>query len=464
MANNSPAQAPAPTRAAVAGIRALFWPLSLMMSVVVALTIWAIVESQDQYREREAARIEAMADLRAGQVATWLRENLGRVEFAGRSPMGETYLLWRNEGDTAAHERLLNRLSSFHKASGGHSVLVMDDQGQVVAGTTNAEQQAPPLLRDAAQRAIDSNKPQFTNLYGHDGAPPAPRIDVVAPFTLTGKPARGAGGETRPPRLSVSDAARMAAAQPQCGLRAGTARRRFSGRAQFRNPLAAVLARPAGGQGYTRRCAARSGRRRTGFPRPAGAGRGAPDSGNRLVSDGQDGQRRGLCRRVAQCTLDRRCGHAGPACDWGWRLLVPRAPGPAVCAHRTRPPGREIRALQLLDAIAQGSTDSIFAKDRTGRYLLCNKAGCEALGKTMEEVIGSDDRALFPPAEAARLAASDAQALTQGRTISYEVELTTPARAVHLLHDQGPLAQHSGRGDWRLRHLARHHRAQPHQR
>lgn len=445
MANNSPAPAPAPTRAAVAGIRALFWPLSLMMSVVVALTAWAIVESQDQFRDREAARIEAMADLRAGQVATWLRENLGRVEFAGRSPMGETYLLWRNEGDTAAHERLLDRLSSFHKASGGHSVLIVDDQGLVVAGTANAEQQAPPLLRDAARRAIDSNKPQFTNLYGHDGALPAPRIDVVAPFTLTGKPARAVLVVRLDPQVFLFPTLRE---WPLPSHSAASVLVRREG--DFLIELGSMTRLPLSSPDLLAARVLRG-------DAPLGRAVDALDFRGRPVL--------GVVRPIAGTDwfLMARMD-SGEAYADAWRnalwiaaagMLALLATGAGAYWFRERQALQfahierahqedKLRALQLLDAIAQGSTDSIFAKDRTGRYLLCNKAGCEALGKTMEEVIGSDDLALFPPAEAARLAASDAQAMTQGRTISYEVELTTPRGLATFLTTKGPLRNTAG--------------------
>lgn len=445
MANDSPVQTPAPTRAAVAGVRALFWPLSLLMAAVVALTAWTIAESYDQYREREAARIEAMATLRAGQVTTWLQERIGRAEFAGHSPMVELYLRWRDGGETAAHDRLLFRLSHFHQASGGHSVLVMDDQGQIVAGTPNAEQQASPLLREAARRAIDSGKPQYTDLYGHDGAPPAPRIDVVSPFNLVGTPARAALVVRLDPRDFLFPTLRE---WPLPSRTATSVLVRREGdflvepHSRTRLPLSSpdlLAAKVIRGDV------------------PLGQAVDALDFRGQPVL--------GVLRPIAGTDwfLMAKIDHDEAYAE-AWRnalwiaaagVLALLAMGVGAYWFRERQAlqfarierahqEEKLRALQLLDAIAQGSTDSIFAKDRAGRYLLCNKAGCEALGKTMEEIIGNDDRALFPPAEAARLAASDARAMTQGRTVSYEVELPTPRGLSTFLTTKGPLRNTAG--------------------
>ncbi|WP_332776449.1 sensor histidine kinase [Polaromonas sp.] len=445
MANDSPAQIPAPTRAAVAEIRTLFWPLSLVMTVVVALTAWTMVESHDQYREREAARIEAMAALRAGQVATWLRDHLGRVGFAGRSPMGELFLRWRDGRETVAHERLLDRLSSFHKASGGHSVRVLDDQGQVVAGTTQAENETPSPLRDAARRAIASNEPQFTNLYGYEGKPPAPRIDVVAPLTLTGQPARAVLVVTLDPRDFLFPTLRE---WPLPSRSAASVLVRREGdflvepHSRTRLPLSTpdlLAARVLRGDV------------------PPGQAVDALDFRGQPVL--------GVVRPIAgtdwflMARIDRAEAYADAWRNALWiaaaGVLALLAIGVGAYWFREREAlqfariegahrEEKLRALQLLDAIAQGSTDGIFAKDRTGRYLLCNEAACRALGKTREEIVGNTDLALFSPAEAARLAASDAQVIAQGRATTYEVAFTTARGLSTFLTTKGPLRNIAG--------------------
>jgi signal transduction histidine kinase len=191
MAHDHPLPLPAAPRFATGGHLPLLWPLAGALALIAALVGGAILASYNYHREREAARLEALADLRTGQVGNWLAEKLAQARFAGNSPLGEIFLQWRDTGDLAARDRLLGRLSSFHKATGGHSVLVVDDQARIVASEPLQAAQAPPELRAAVRRAIETNAPQFTHFYGQDGPAPSPRIDVVSPLYLTGRPARG---------------------------------------------------------------------------------------------------------------------------------------------------------------------------------------------------------------------------------------------------------------------------------
>ena len=62
-------------------------------------------------------------------------------------------------------------------------------------------------------------------------------------------------------------------------------------------------------------------------------------------------------------------------------------------AERTRAEG-------LLRAVVDGTSDTVFVKDREGRYRLINAAGARFLGTAPETLIGHDDRAFLPPAEA----------------------------------------------------------------
>lgn len=64
---------------------------------------------------------------------------------------------------------------------------------------------------------------------------------------------------------------------------------------------------------------------------------------------------------------------------------------------------RELRTTAgLLQAVADGTSDAIFVKDLQGRYLFFNQAAARFVGKSIPEVIGQDDTALFEQ-ESARL-------------------------------------------------------------
>ena len=79
----------------------------------------------------------------------------------------------------------------------------------------------------------------------------------------------------------------------------------------------------------------------------------------------------------------------------------------------------------LLKAIVDGTTDSIFVKDRQGRYLMINAAGAQLMGKTVQEMIGKDDRELFPPSTAHVLMERDQQIMTNGEAqVFEEIEAT----------------------------------------
>ncbi len=61
----------------------------------------------------------------------------------------------------------------------------------------------------------------------------------------------------------------------------------------------------------------------------------------------------------------------------------------------------------LLRDILDRTNDVVFAKDRDGRYVMINPQGADMFGKTMAEVLGLDDRALFDHTEAERIMAID---------------------------------------------------------
>jgi PAS domain S-box-containing protein len=47
--------------------------------------------------------------------------------------------------------------------------------------------------------------------------------------------------------------------------------------------------------------------------------------------------------------------------------------------------------------IVEGTTDSVFAKDLEGRYLMINSAAARILGMPKGEIVGKDDAQLLPP-------------------------------------------------------------------
>lgn len=103
------------------------------------------------------------------------------------------------------------------------------------------------------------------------------------------------------------------------------------------------------------------------------------------------------------------------------------------------------RALQLLATIADNSTDAIFAKDLEGRYLVFNRECARVVGKTAEQVLGSDDTALFPPAQAALLRDNDRRVLAEDRITTYDEVLDTVDGRRNFVATKGPLRDGDGR-------------------
>ena len=103
------------------------------------------------------------------------------------------------------------------------------------------------------------------------------------------------------------------------------------------------------------------------------------------------------------------------------------------------------RTANLLDAIVTASTDAIFVKDREGNYLFYNREAARAANKRIEEVIGHNDLALFPPELAARIMAEDRGVMAGGETITFEHELATAYGDRTFLTTKGPLRDNTGK-------------------
>jgi diguanylate cyclase (GGDEF)-like protein/PAS domain S-box-containing protein len=103
------------------------------------------------------------------------------------------------------------------------------------------------------------------------------------------------------------------------------------------------------------------------------------------------------------------------------------------------------QALQLLDGIAQSSTDAIFAKDRDGHYLLFNHASERNTGKPAQDVLGSDDTAIFSPEDAARVMEDDRRTMEADQIATWEHRLTMADGERVFSTTQGPLHDAEGK-------------------
>jgi PAS domain S-box-containing protein len=99
----------------------------------------------------------------------------------------------------------------------------------------------------------------------------------------------------------------------------------------------------------------------------------------------------------------------------------------------------------LLQSIMEGANEAIFVKDLQGRYLIINAPGAQLIGRSVQEVIGKDDRDLFPPDIAHRVRQADQQVMQSGKAQTYEYVVTVAGGANRtLLATKSPYRQPRG--------------------
>jgi two-component system cell cycle sensor histidine kinase/response regulator CckA len=100
--------------------------------------------------------------------------------------------------------------------------------------------------------------------------------------------------------------------------------------------------------------------------------------------------------------------------------------------------------LSLLQGITEGTTDAVFVKDLDGRYLMMNKAGAGFLGRSVDEVLGKDDSALFSPEVGRAIMKRDREVIHAGETQTYEEFGTAAGKTRLFLATKGPFRDSTG--------------------
>ncbi len=87
----------------------------------------------------------------------------------------------------------------------------------------------------------------------------------------------------------------------------------------------------------------------------------------------------------------------------------------------------------VLETLLESTGDFIYMKDREGRYVFVNPAAAKSVGKSAEEIIGKDDRNLFPEEHARHIMEKDRQIMASGISEVFE-ETRAYADGVRHLH------------------------------
>ena len=443
------ANTPAPT-----SWRSLHLPLALAAVAIVALTAGAITHDLNRHKEKEAARLQTIADLKTRQIADWLKERQGDARFLQSShALAETYHHWRERGDSTSRNQLFARLEQFRASKAYQSVLLLDEQGEPLWDSVDGIFTTDPKLRAAARQAVAAKQagqlPPYRDAGGHL------YLDFAA--TLSAQ-----DGRSGPVVILRSDPAAylfpLLQTWPVPSASAETLLFRRDGeQVLFLNDLrhrpdsAAKLHVPVATQKLLAAQVLRGEVEQDSLIEGVDY-RAVPVLGVARAVPGTD------WFLVAKLDRAELFEDAWNDSLWialtGLLALFMTAVGAVVLRqHQTMAESQrastvqteKLRALQLLDAFAKGSDDAIFVKDAEGRYLLFNRAAGEMVGKTAQEVLGRDDTSIFPPEDAAMLMAIDSRVRAENRVLTGEESLTTSKGLRVLLATKGPLHDAEGK-------------------
>ena len=395
-------------------------PFGVGALVVVLMTGAAVTVSRSEHQGAEADRLEAVAELRADQIGQWLRGRTGQVQFGADSNIGEVVADWLDKGGPDTHDKLMARLAIFHKASAGHGVMVVDRQGEIIAAVGRVAMSAE--LAGVTARTFSGNALQFTKPYlGY--------VDIAAPLALSGKPPRAAlvlrlhADDFLLPTLGRWPLPARSAASMLLDEKGVPLLDAGSSRVPANNRLLeagdAVMTHDAGGRAVL--AVAR------------------PVAGTRWF----------VVARIDEDEANAAANRdAGWIAGFGAMVIIAWAIGLYLMRERealqlkraeSEQQAQKLQALQLLQSIAESSTDAIYAKDLEGRFLLFNSEASRAAGRPAEAVLGKCVHDVYPAAQADRMMASDREVIESGQPCTYENEVDTVDGTLTYFTTKGPL-------------------------
>lgn len=147
----------------------------------------------------------------------------------------------------------------------------------------------------------------------------------------------------------------------------------------------------------------------------------------------------GLCYLFWKSTGIQQVHRTG---DWGlWAIVT--ASGVLVSwlsenLHRRL--AQVARGCRLKEAVISGTSDAVFVKDRSGRYLLFNEAAAGFVSRQASSVLGRDDTFVFPNESATILMEKDQRVMEAGKIqTDHEYLRTNDGRKLTFLVTKGPI-------------------------
>lgn len=438
--------APASTRARlVAGIVSF----SLIFALLAA---GAMLRNWQHHRDHAGELLRSVAQSRVTQVESWLEERRRDAEAMRNAlPAADPGIDATGKGDAAARQALFALLEGFRSAMHYRSIAIVDRDGGLVWQTGEALPGAAPVLREAVGRALAERRVAMTDLYrSEDAALARSRFDVVVPMPASGLavvlcidveaslypllqswPAPSASAETLLYRRHGDSVLLLNDLRREAGTALRTQRPLSDGEV-----LAVKTLAPAHRPGELLAGVDYGGVPVLGVALPVAG------TGWWLVAKIDRAEGYGAARKdslwIGFSALAVWFAALTLASLYFQRLQLRNS------RYRHRQQAEKLRALQLLETLADSSTDAIFAKDTAGRYLLFNKEAARLTGKSPAAVLGHDDTLLFPAEQAARIGDDDRAAMAAGTSNTFQETLDTVDGKRVFLVTKGPLRDADG--------------------
>ena len=413
-------------------------PFAGLALVVALLVAGGIAATYEQALRREGDRIESIAALKVQDAEAWFRHRGNEARFLASSHFFADLFRRAVEGDSQAMASMLERLSEYASSNEyqGYSVHLAD--GRLLGGDGLAAESEVPELAKGIRAAAASGQTAVT--YGISAKRVVPVMHFVAPLRHSGSPVAGVVALRVDLRDSLLKSLETWPVPGQRGdvllvRREGDALLGMRGANPIRTP------RPVSTRELLAAKVIRG-------DAPAGKAilakdfRGEPVLGVAAPVPGTDWI---LTARIAE-----RDAYADARNDLPWiialGLVVLFAAGIALRLLGERAAFQaRVEATQLLENIADASPDAIFAKDLEGRYTLVNREVERLLGRTRAQLLGQDDRAVFPPAEAEAIMARERELVAAGQPRTFEETVSTTDGMTTYLSTKGPLRDAAGR-------------------
>ncbi len=428
--------------------------LIVLVTTIVGLTLAGIAFSFIQHKTKEVVRLQVISEHKALEISDWLQERLADARFLQGNPAyRELYRRWRDTDNAASRALLQNQLKEFAKQLSFDGVDLLDERGDLLWASEGGPLVAEPAVIAAARQAAMQHQVALFGPYltWNEHL----RVDFITPLP-------GVGGRRGPvvvlyinPNKHMRELLLTWPVPSSSGeallVRLADGHVLYLNELRHQTDTALKLSLPI----TTKRLLAAQVLRGEVKPGNLVEGedyRGVPAFGVPRAIPGTDWF---LISKIDRSEL---YAEAINALSWigltGLLALLMVLTGLYLLKQRRRlsvtlgmreAQLERLHAVRLLAAIADTSSDAIFAKDLEGRYVLFNPAAARLTGTSQEEVLGRDDTSLFPPEQAARVMASDRRVMQEDMGTTLQETLSTPNGEATFLTTTGPLRDDKGR-------------------